>query len=67
MFFRKSCRVWEILEKYGGASDVKDNITRRRRFLCWITKTKHILSLSEYEILVAFPQQQWFLERVSLR
>jgi hypothetical protein len=37
--FRKSCRLWDNVEKYGGAGHATDNsITRRMRFSCCITK-----------------------------
>jgi hypothetical protein len=39
-FFRKSCRLWDNVEKYGTAGQATDdNIIRRMRFACWITKT----------------------------
>jgi hypothetical protein len=39
-FFRKSCRLWDNMEKYGIAGQATDdNITRRMRFARWITKT----------------------------
>jgi hypothetical protein len=38
-FSRKSCRLWDNVEKYGGATQATvDNIIRRMRFACWITK-----------------------------
>jgi hypothetical protein len=37
--FRKSRRLWDNVEKYGTAGQAtNDNITRRMRFACWITK-----------------------------
>jgi hypothetical protein len=41
-----------------------DNITRRMRFACWITKAtdRHL----EYVILIAFTRQQWFRERALI-
>jgi len=50
-FPRISCRLWENVEKCGRAEQVKgDNMIRRMRFACWITKatTTH----SEYIILL---------------
>ena len=41
-FLRKSCHMWDTKEKHckaGKATD--DNIIRRMRFTCWITKTTH--------------------------
>jgi hypothetical protein len=34
-----------------------DNMIRRMRFACWVTKTTN--THSEYVILVGFPRQQW--------
>jgi hypothetical protein len=39
-----------------------DNIIRRLRFACWITKNTNILS--EYVIQTAFPKQEWLRERL---
>jgi hypothetical protein len=64
-FFRKSCRLWDNVEKYGTAGQASDdNIIRRMRCACWITKStdRH----SEYVTLIAFPWQQWFRERASI-
>jgi hypothetical protein len=63
-FFRKSCRLWDNVEKYGTARQYTDgNIIRRMRFVCWTTKATD--TNSEYTILVAFPRQQWLRERAS--
>jgi len=41
-FSRKSCRLGDTVEKYGTAEEADyDNIRRRTRFACWLTKTKH--------------------------
>jgi hypothetical protein len=38
-FFRKSCLLWDNVEKYGTARQTRDDsIIRRMRFACWITK-----------------------------
>jgi hypothetical protein len=38
-FPQKSCRLWHNVEKYGTARQATDeNIIRRMRFACWITK-----------------------------
>jgi len=50
------------VEKYGRARQAaENNIIRRMRFACWITKItgKH----SEYVIIIAFPMQEWLGER----
>jgi hypothetical protein len=44
------------VEKYGRARQATDdNITRRMRFACWITKAAD--TYSQYVILTAFPRQ----------
>jgi hypothetical protein len=62
--FRKSCPLWDNVNSYCGSKQATDNIIRRMRFACWITKAKH--THSEHVILVAFPRQQWFRERTSM-
>jgi hypothetical protein len=53
------------VEKYGGARQATDdNIIRRMRFACWVTKATDTLNI--YVILIAFPRQQWFRERASM-
>jgi hypothetical protein len=53
------------MEKYDRAGQVTDdNITRRMRFACWITKATD--THSEYVILIAFPRQQRLRERASM-
>jgi hypothetical protein len=53
------------VEKYGTARQATDdNIIRRMRFACWITKATG--THSGYVILIAFPRQQWLHERASV-
>jgi hypothetical protein len=53
------------VEKCDTARQVTDdNIIRRMRFACWITKATD--THSEYAILMAFPRQQWLRERASM-
>jgi hypothetical protein len=53
------------VEKYGTAGQATDdNIIRRMRFACWITKATD--THSEYVVLIAFPRQQWSRERASV-
>jgi hypothetical protein len=40
-----------------------DNIIRRMRFACWISKATD--THSEYVIRIAVPRQQWLRERAS--
>jgi hypothetical protein len=41
-----------------------DNIRRRMRIECWMTKATH--THSEYAILIAFSLYQWLRERSSM-
>jgi hypothetical protein len=62
---RKWCPLWDNAEKYGTAIQVtEDNMIRRMRFACWITKATD--THSEYVIFIAFPRQQWLHERVPV-
>ena len=63
-FFRKSCRLWDNVEKYGKARQVTRDIIRRMLFECWISKATD--THSEYIILIAFARQQWLRERVLM-
>jgi hypothetical protein len=64
-FPRKSCRLWDNMEKYGTARQATDdNIILRMRFAWWITKATD--THSQYVILIAFPRQQWLRERASM-
>jgi hypothetical protein len=64
-FFRKSCRLWDNVEKYGTARQATNvNIIRRMRFACWITKATD--THSQYLILIGFPHQHWLRERASM-
>jgi hypothetical protein len=50
-FSRKSFHLWDNVEKYGRARQfTDDNIIRRMRFACWITKATH--THSQYVILL---------------
>jgi hypothetical protein len=55
-FFRKSCRLWDNVEKYG--------TIWRMRFACWIIKATG--THSEYVILITFTWQKWLRERDSM-
>jgi hypothetical protein len=57
--FRKLCRLWHNVEKYGtDGQATDDNIIRRMCTSCWILKA--IDTHSEYLIIfIAFPRQQW--------
>ena len=54
-FFRKSCLIWDNVEKYGRAEQATDdNRIRRMPYACCITKATD--TVSAYAILIAFPQ-----------
>jgi hypothetical protein len=61
----KSCRIWDNEETYDRTRQARDgNIIWWMPFAFWITKTtnKH----SEYEILIAFPRQNWLCGSASM-
>ena len=65
ILFRKSCRLWDNVEKCGRAGQATDgNKIRRMRTAFWIPKAKIIHS--ECVILTAFPSQQRLGERASM-
>jgi hypothetical protein len=65
LFPRKSCRLWDNVEKYGTAGRATDdNITRRKRVACWTNKATD--THWDYETLIAFPLQQWLYERAQM-
>jgi hypothetical protein len=69
-FSRKSCRLWDNVEKYGGARETTNDVTIWRiRVACWISKatcTHARACTHKYVILIAFPRQQSLLERALL-
>ena len=57
------------MKKYGAVREaIDDNIIRRMRFACCITKGTHARTRTHthYVILNAFPRQQWLRERASV-
>ena len=49
---RKSRRLRDNVKKYGGAREATDdNIIRRMRFACWITKTADTLRIYNTPVL----------------
>jgi hypothetical protein len=64
-FCRKSCRLWDNVERFCKAGQATDDaIIRRMRIACWIPKAT--VTHSEHWIFTAFPQRQWFQERASM-
>jgi hypothetical protein len=54
VFFLTIVPLQDNVEKYGTyGQDTDDNVTRRIRFACWITKATSINS--EYTMLIVFP------------
>ena len=63
--FKKCCRLWDNVEKYGtGGQATDDNIIRRMRLAWWIAKA--IDTPSEYLIFNALSQQHWLHERALI-
>jgi len=62
-FFFKSCGLWDDVEKYCRAGQVKDG-NMAHAHCCWIFKARdtHL----EYVIFIVFLLQQWVLERASM-
>jgi hypothetical protein len=63
-FFPENRAVYQIMWKNRAGEARNDNIKRRMRFVCWITKATG--TDSEFVILVAFPRQQLLRERSSV-
>ena len=61
-FFRKSCRLWDNVEKYCRAGQTTDNKIAHAPFMPDVCGYKY--THSEYVILIAFPLQQWLHKRV---
>jgi hypothetical protein len=66
MLNSENLAVYEIMwnEYVRARQATGDNIIRRMRFACWITKA--IDTHSEYIILIAIPLQQRLRERASM-
>ena len=80
-FFFKSCRLWDNVEKCGGALGAINDVTIRRiRATCWISKAAwthaqahanapghtHARTHTKCITFIAFPRQQCFRKRASL-
>jgi hypothetical protein len=66
-FFRKSCRLWDNVEKYGRCRQATDgNIIRRMRFACRIIRATD--THSKYVILTALHgKRAWMLRLYAHR
>jgi hypothetical protein len=56
IFFFKSCRLWDNVEKYCKAGQARDD-----NVACW--KTKATNTRTQYITLIAFPLEHWLHER----
>jgi hypothetical protein len=64
-FFRKSCLLWDKVQKYGRARQaIDENIIRCIRYACWITEATN--THCEYVILITFQWQHWLRECTSV-
>ena len=64
-FFRKSCCLWDNMEKYYRLEQATyGSIIWRMGIACRITKARD--THSQYVILIVFPLQQWLRERGSM-
>ena len=64
-FLRKSCRLWDNVEKYSTAREATDDsVVRRMRCACWINNVSE--THSEDAILTASVLQQRLHERASV-
>jgi len=64
-FPRKLCRLWDNVEtRCTARQSTDDNIIRRMRFACWVSKATN--THLQYVILIAFALQQRLHERASV-
>jgi hypothetical protein len=63
IFFRKSCRLWDNVDKYCTVEQVTDDIWSMR-FACWVTKATD--THPQYLIPTDFPLQHWFRELAAM-
>jgi hypothetical protein len=64
IFFRKSCRLWDNVEKYGKTGHVSDDsIIWRILFACRMTKARTQKHIQNILIIITCPQQAWLWER----
>jgi hypothetical protein len=64
-FFRKSCHLWDNMEKCGKPKQARENkIIRPGPFACWINKATD--THYEFVMLIAFPLEQCFRESTLL-
>ena len=62
-FFRRSCRLWENVEKCGRAKQATDTNTEwRMRYTFWVAKAADTHTHLEYILLLIFPRKRRWLE-----
>ena len=65
IFFRNSFHLWDNVGKRGRARQATDDdIMRRWRFACWITKATNTHSI--HVTFIGFPRRKWLGERASV-
>jgi len=62
-FFRKSCRLWDNVEKHCTVVHVDDNTIRRMRIACWITRATDTHMLCSTHLLAT---ATWLHVRASM-
>ena len=61
-YFRKSCHLWDNVDKFWTArQNTDDDVTRRMRIICWVPKATD--THSEYVTLIVFLRQKKLRER----
>jgi len=63
-FFTVSRTVYELTWKNTTEPATDDNVIRRMRISCWVTKTTG--THSEYVTPIGFPRQKWLCEGTSI-
>jgi hypothetical protein len=63
-FFRKSCRLWENVEKYCRAGQATDDNMANAH--CILGTKGYVYTHSGCVILIAFPLQRWLHERATV-
>ena len=64
---RKSCHFLDIVEKHARARQATDeNMRRRKRFACWLTKATDMHSEYVIRVLIAYTRQKWLRKRASI-
>jgi hypothetical protein len=65
-FFRKSCRLWDNVEKYGRTEQDTHGIIRHISFACWITKATDTLRICNTCFFSAATVVTWTRSDITL-